>query len=100
MKPGNRLFKAVNIFEIRLTVIEKSRPGQDPNLHVYAIWCRTEIAGDGISRYYVKAVQGYVLANFEATISSGFQYLNKSHFVTVKSASAALALTEFASARK
>ena len=41
------------------------------NEHVYAIYCRMEVAGDVMSGENVKATDGYAVLNFEAhSISS------------------------------
>ena len=38
-----------------------------PNEHVYAIWCRPEVAGGVISGENEKTVEGYGVLNFEVT---------------------------------
>ena len=47
-----------------LTIIEKSRPELDQNEHVYAIFCRPEVASDVISGASVKTVECYAVLIF------------------------------------
>ena len=42
------------------------------NEHVYAIYCRQEVAGDAISGENVKTTEGYFLLNFDAASISRF----------------------------
>ena len=65
------------------TVIEKSALEHDmtQNEHVYAIFCRPEVAGDVISGVNVKTVEGYVAFNFEATCLSSFRANQNRPFV-------------------
>ena len=51
------------------------------NEHVYAIFCRTEEAGDVISGGNVKTVEVYVLLNFEAVSVSCFRENQNQPFV-------------------
>ena len=51
------------------------------NEHVYATFCRPEIAGDVISGGNVKTVEGYVLLNFEAANISSFTANQNKSFV-------------------
>ena len=43
------------------------------NEHVYAIFCLTEVAGDVISSWNVKTIEGDVVLNFEAASFSIFR---------------------------
>ena len=44
-----------------------------PKEHVYAICCRREVGGDGISGGNVRTTEGYVVLNFEVASISSFQ---------------------------
>ena len=43
------------------------------NEHVYAICCRTEVAGDVISGGNLTTTEGYAVLNFEAVSISSFR---------------------------
>ena len=43
------------------------------NEHVYAIFCRLEVAGDVISAGNVQTIDRYVVLNFEAASFSSFR---------------------------
>ena len=51
------------------------------NEHVYAICCRSEVAGDVISGETVKTTEGYAVLNFEVASFSNFWDIKKIHFV-------------------
>ena len=51
------------------------------NEHVYAIFCRPEVAGDVISGGNVKTIEGYVVLNFEAASISSFRANQNQPFV-------------------
>ena len=70
--------KTANPYEIDWTIIEKSRPENDPN--VYAICCRLEEGGDVISGRIIKSIQGYVLVNFKGASFSTFRDFPKRSF--------------------
>ena len=67
------------------------------NDHVYAIYCQPEVDDNVISGGNVKIIEGYIVVNFEAASSRSFRDFP---FVTVKSATAAVARTQFAADRK
>ena len=70
------------------------------NEHVYANFCRLEVDDDVISGRNIKTSQGscwYILKVLALVLSEMFQ---KDQFVTVKSVTAAVALTRFAANRK
>ena len=52
------------------------------NEYVYAICCRPEGAGDGISGGIVKTIKGYAVLNFEVTSFCNFSGIQNYHFVT------------------
>ena len=52
------------------------------NEHVYAIFCRPEVAGDVISDGNVKTIKGYVILNFEAANISSFRENKNKPFVS------------------
>ena len=58
------------------------------NLNVCTICCRPEVVYDGISGRNAKTVEGYIVVNFEVTISDSFRHIKKNHFVTAKAAAA------------
>ena len=43
------------------------------NEHVYAIYCRPDVAGDVISGENVRTTEGYVVLNFEAASFGSFR---------------------------
>ena len=47
------------------------------NEHVYAIWCRPEVANDIISGENVETTKSYALLNFEAANNSLRENQNK-----------------------
>ena len=51
------------------------------NEHVYAIFCRPELAGDVISGGNVKTIESYVLLDFEAASASSFTANQNQPFV-------------------
>ena len=65
MKLLNCSFQNSKPFENRSNVIENRHPDMTQNVHVYAIYCRLEVAGDVIFGQNVKTIQGYALLNFE-----------------------------------
>ena len=61
------------------------------NERVYAIFCRTEIAGGVIYGENVKTIEGYRAVNFENEVASSnsFWDIQKNHFVTAADAASA-----------
>ena len=51
------------------------------NEHVYAIFCRLEVAGDLTSCVNVKTVEGYVMLNFEAASITSYRANQNQPFV-------------------
>ena len=51
------------------------------NEHVYAMFCRPEVAGDVISGEHVKTTEGYFVLNFEAASFSIFRANQNQQFV-------------------
>ena len=52
------------------------------NLHVCAIFCRSEVDYDVISGQQIKTLEGYLVVNFEAASSNSFRDIPKNQFVT------------------
>ena len=52
-------------------------PNMTQNEHVYAIWCRPDVAGDVISGQNVKTIEGYAVINVEAASFSSFRDIQK-----------------------
>ena len=65
--------KTVNFSES----VEPSSRNSDPNMtqneHVYAIYCRSEVASDVIASGNVKTVESYFVVNFDAASISSFR---------------------------
>ena len=74
-KPLNHSFKNCKLLRIGWTVVDKSRPEQDPKWTrlCYLLPTRPEVAGDVISGENVKIAEGYALLNFESATVSSFQ---------------------------
>ena len=51
------------------------------NEHVYAVFCRPEVAGNIVSGGNVKTIEGYVMLNFEAACFSSFRANQNQPFV-------------------
>ena len=49
--------------------------------HVYAIFCRPDVAGDVISSGNVKTIESYVVLDFEAASISSFRANKNQPFV-------------------
>ena len=47
------------------------------NEHIYAIYCRPEVAGDFISGDNIKTLEGYAVLNVEVASFSGFRDIHK-----------------------
>ena len=82
MKPFNRSFQNMKHFDISLNRYRQIaiRP-VTKNEHVYAIFCRLEVAGDVISGGNVKAVEGYAELHFEAASIGSFRATQNQPFV-------------------
>ena len=50
------------------------------NVHVCAICCRLEVAGDVISGENVKTIESYAVLNFEIASFNSFRYIFKKSF--------------------
>ena len=64
--------KTVNIFRNGRTFSRNRDPSMTNHEHVYAICCRSEVAGYVISGENVKTVEGYAVLYFEVASLSSF----------------------------
>ena len=66
-------------------LVERLSRNRDPNFtqneHVYAIFCRLEVAGDVIFGGIEKTIERYVVLNFEASSTSSFRENHNQSFV-------------------
>ena len=74
MKPLKHSFKNCNFFIESVEPLSRNRhQNMTQNEHVYAIWCRPEVAGDVIYGEKCKECRGlYALLHFEAATISTF----------------------------